>query len=274
MDTAVSILVAKRFEAYWKWGLLIIGVVLTYHLLSLSLIRTNILSGMVLFGFLVILGLFSLRKKVPFLPLGTAAGWLNFHIFSGLFTLVLFALHIGIEVPHGYLDVCLALVYLGVVLSGIIGLGLSTWVPKQLGNCGEEVIFERIPILQKQLREEAEGLMELTGKGELGKFYMSHVFPFFEKTQYSHTHLFNTDRTRQELLNNLRAKHSFFGDVERESAQKLETLIHTKFNLDRHATFQGFLKSWLFIHIPLTASLLILSMTHGIIAYLYSPRFF
>jgi len=226
------------------------------------------------FCLLLILALFSLRKKVPFLPLGTAAGWLKFHLLCGLFTLVLFTLHIGVGIPNGYLDVCLAMVYLGVIVSGIVGLGLSIWVPRQLVNCGEEVIFERIPILLKHLREEAEGLVELTGNGELGRFYISQVFPFFAKTHYSHSHLFNSDRTRQELLNNLRSKNSFFGALEQESAQKLTILINTKYNLDRHATLQGFLKSWLFIHIPLTASLLILSVTHGILIYLYSPRFF
>lgn len=270
----MSTRVVRKFEDYWIWGILALGVVLVYHLLTLSLVRTNILSGVTLFCLLLSLALFSVRKKVPFLPVGTAAGWLNFHIFCGLFSVVLFAVHIGVGLPNGYLDVSLAIVYLGVVISGIVGLGLSIWIPKQLANCGEEVIFERIPILQRQLRKEAEGLVESTGNGELGKFYISHVFHFFEKTQYSHTHFFNNDRTRQELLSNLRAKHSFFGTLERESAQQLETLIHTKYHLDRHATFQGFLKGWLFIHIPLTASLLLLSMTHGIIAYLYSPRIF
>ncbi len=270
----MSTRVVKQFEDYWIWGILALGVVLGYHLLTLSLIRTNILSGISLFGLLLSLALFSVRKKVPFLPVGTAAGWLKFHIYCGLFSVVLFAVHIGVGLPNGYLDVSLAIVYLGVVSSGLVGLGLSIWIPKQLANCGEEVIFERIPILQRQLRKEAEGLVESTGNGEFGKFYISQVVPFFERTQYSHTHFFNNDRTRQELLNNLRAKHSFFGALERESAQHLEALIHTKYNLDRHATFQGFLKGWLFIHIPLTASLLLLSMTHGIIAYLYSPRFF
>ncbi len=270
----MSIGISKPFESYWLWGLLSIGAVVVYHLLTLSLVRTNIVSGVSLYCLLLILALFSMRKKLPFLPLGTAAGWLKFHIFSGLFSVLLFALHIGIRLPNGTLDVSLGMVYLGVVATGILGLGLSIWIPKQLVNCGEEVIFERIPSLQRSLREEAEALVEATGNGELGKFYISHLFPFFEKTQYSYTHFFNNDRTRQELLTNLRAKNSFFGTLERKNAQKLETLIHTKYNLDRHATFQGFLKSWLFIHIPLTASLLILSMMHGIIAYLYSPRIF
>lgn len=270
----MSTRVAKRFEDYWIWGMLSLVVVLSYHFLSLALVRTNILSGVFLYFLLLSLALFSVRKKVPFLPLGTAAGWLKFHIYCGLFSVLLFALHIGVGLPNGNLEVSLAIVYLGVVGSGIVGLGLSIWIPKQLANCGEEVIFERIPILQRNLREEAEGLVASTGNGELAKFYVSHVFPFFEKTHYSHTHFFNNDRTRQELLNNLRAKNSFFGALERESAQQLETFIHTKYNLDRHATFQGFLKSWLFLHIPLTASLLLLSMTHGIIAYLYSPRIF
>ncbi len=270
----MSTRVIKRFEDYWIWGTLSLGVVVTYHFLSLALVRTNIVSGALLFCLLLSLALFSVRKKLPFLPLGTAAGWLKFHIFCGSFSILLFALHIDVGLPNGNLDVSLAIVYLGVVVSGLVGLGLSIWIPKQLVNCGEEVIFERIPLLQRDVREEAEGLVAATGNGELAKLYISHVFPFFEKTHYSYTHFFNNDRTRQELLNKLRAKNSFFGELERKNAQELELLIHMKYNLDRHATFQGFLKSWLFLHIPLTASLLLLSMTHGIIAYLYSPRLF
>lgn len=181
MDAAMSTRVAKRFEDYWIWGMLSLVVVLSYHFLSLALVRTNILSGVFLYFLLLSLALFSVRKKVPFLPLGTAAGWLKFHIYCGLFSVLLFALHIGVGLPNGNLEVSLAIVYLGVVGSGIVGLGLSIWIPKQLANCGEEVIFERIPILQRNLREEAEGLVASTGNGEPQNFTSATCFLFLKK---------------------------------------------------------------------------------------------
>ena len=187
--------------------------------------------------------------------------------------MLIFVLHLELRYPHGALETSVAVLYLAVAGSGVVGLVLSRVLPKRLVTHGEEVIFERIPSFQRNIREEAEGIVEETGSAELGEYYITHLSPFFAKTQHSLSHLRESDRPRQTLLDSLHAMDRYWGTKERESAKRLEYLINRKDDLDYQETLQRVLKSWLFIHIPLTAGLLIFSTVHGVLAYMYSPRF-
>jgi len=186
--------------------------------------------------------------------------------------MLIFVLHLDFRYPNGALEMSLAVLYLAVAGSGVVGLMLSRVLPKRLVTSGEEVIFERIPSLQRRIREEAEAIVEETGSAELGEYYITHLSPFFAKTQHSLSHLMESDRPRQTLLDNLRAMDRYWGTKERECAKRLEHLINKKDDLDYQETLQGVLKSWLFLHIPLSAGLLIFSTIHGVLAYMYSPR--
>ena len=268
----MSSLATRLPSSVWGWGGLAVATLSVYYLYSISLVRTNVISGCVLFILLLILVLYNLRKKIPSIPLGTSAVWLRFHIYAGLFSMLIFVLHLDFRYPYGALETSLAVLYLAVAGSGVVGLVLSRVLPKRLVTRGVEVIFERIPSFQRSIREEAEGLVEETGSAELGNYYMTHLSPFFAKTQHAVSHLMESDRPRQTLLDNLRAMDRYWGTKERESAKRLEDLINRKDDLDYHETLQGILKSWLFVHIPLSAGLLIFSMIHGVLAYMYSPR--
>src|SRR5262249_2941444 len=89
-------------------------------------------TGRLLLGTVLFLALYNARKKFPFLPLGTSATWLQWHIYAGLGSVGLFALHAGIPWPAGLLNSALAGFYLATVASGIIGLYLTRSIPQQL----------------------------------------------------------------------------------------------------------------------------------------------
>ena len=57
------------------------------------------------------LTLFNARKKLPFLPLASAATWMQIHIYLGWFSIFVFLLHIHFRVPHGLLEATLAGVF-------------------------------------------------------------------------------------------------------------------------------------------------------------------
>ncbi len=101
------------------------------------------------------LALYNVRKKLPFLPLGSSATWLQWHLYVGIGSVALFALHAGIRWPTGVLNSTLAAAYLATAGSGFLGLYLTRTIPRQLARVGEEVIYERIPALQMQVRTQA-----------------------------------------------------------------------------------------------------------------------
>jgi hypothetical protein len=193
-------------------------------------------------------------------------------VYAGLFSILIFVLHLDFRYPNGALERILTVFYLAVTGSGVVGLMLSKALPKRLVTRGEEVIFERIPKLQRRLREEAEEIVEETQSAELGDYYITNLSTFFAKTQHTVSHLMESERPRRTLIDHLRAMDRYWGLKERENAKRLEHLINKKDDLDYQETIQGVLKIWLFIHIPLTAGLLIFSTVHGVLAFLYSPR--
>ncbi len=254
--------------------MLTICVVLVYAAYTVTLRPTSFLSGWLLFVLMLALASYNIRKKLPFLPLGTSAGWLQFHIYAGLLTVVLFVLHSGLHVPNGVLEVTLALLYVAVAGSGIMGLALSRLLARRLAIHGEEVIFERIPAMRKHLRERAEELVERsvseTNSTVIADFHVSRLVPFFDGPRNFWGHLFESDRPRHTLLTALGALDRYLSTKEREYGGEIGSLIRGKDDLDHQDALQGTLKYWLFIHIPLTYSLLILSLVHAFLASAYS----
>src|SRR5437868_538369 len=123
-----------------------------------AMLRLSFLSGWILFALILALTFYNGRKKLPFLPLLSSEAWLQFHIYAGLLTAVLFAIHLGYRVPKGWLQGTLAWLYVLVMLSGFFGLFVSRTIPKRLTTRGGEVFFEEIPALRRQLQERAEAL--------------------------------------------------------------------------------------------------------------------
>src|SRR5262249_37496744 len=149
-----------------------------------ALPRFTYLSGWALVALMLLLTLFNGRKKIPFLPLISSQTWLQFHIYAGLFTGVLFAIHINYRMPTGWFEGALAWVYALVMVSGIVGLVLSRTTPKRLTTSGGEVIFERIPAIRHQCKMAVETLaLRSVAEGRspaIANFYMDHLKGFFE----------------------------------------------------------------------------------------------
>ena len=64
--------------------------------------------------------------------------------------------------------------------------------------------------------------------------------------------------------------HRFLNREEREVMKQIAELVRRKDTLDYHHSLQLTLKLWLFVHIPLTYSLLIFSLVHIVLVYAFS----
>lgn len=114
------------------------------------------LTGWLLLALCLGLTAYNLRKKLPFLPLLSSRVWLQFHAYAGLFAGVLFIFHLRFSIPGGAFNLVLAALFLAVTLSGIGGWWLSRVIPRRLTSAGGEVPFERIPIIRRDIRLQAE----------------------------------------------------------------------------------------------------------------------
>src|SRR4051812_36745386 len=97
--------------------------------LAVSLRPASLYSGWLLALLMVALAAYTLSKKLPFLPLGASSSWLQFHIYAGLLTVLVFVLHAGPHLPRGPLGWVMEVLFVGVAGSGLVGLGLSRAFP-------------------------------------------------------------------------------------------------------------------------------------------------
>lgn len=231
------------------------------------------LSGYLLLAAVLLLACYNLRKKLPQLPFASSTTWLQVHIYVGLATLVVFALHIGPSWPHGLIDRALAIVYFATFTSGVFGLYLTRTIPAQLARVGEEVIYERIPRFRRELRDRAHqaALEAVTTSGQttVADFYSAQLYDFFERPRGWWYVLRPTTRRRRSLLAEMQDLRRYLSAGEKDLLEKLFSLVRKKDDLDFHAARQGLLKGWLFVHIALTYALLLLAAVHGVAAHAY-----
>lgn len=239
----------------------------------LSLQSSSFWSGWILIGAVLFLAAYNVRKKLPMLPLGSSAGWLQCHIYAGLLSGVLFAVHIGYRVPNGGLETGLAALYLIVFLSGVGGLVLSRVLATRLTTRGDEVLFERIPVIVRRIREEVQGMVlnciSETETSMVPEFYRVRLQPFFARPRYQVHHLVHSNRPYQSLLLEMRSQHRYLNDRERDVMREIEDCVQIKNTLDYQYTLQSTLKHWLFLHVPLTYALLIFAAAHIVLVYSY-----
>ena len=260
-------------------GFAILVVVPTAILIGLqafnvALYQEQFLSGWLLIGVVLLLVLYNARKKLSMLPIGTAANWLQLHIYLGLLSILLFFLHVSWRIPDGWLEGLLAVFFIGVSLSGVIGLYLNRRLSKLLTRRGEEIIFERIPGFIAELRTEAEELALQcaagTNSSTISDFYAADLAPFFSGPKNLIRHFRGSRQTLFDLIKQTSNMDRYLNDKEREFAGKLRQLIEKKDELDYQYALQAILKGWLFIHIPLTYGMIILAAIHLVLAYAFS----
>lgn len=257
--------------------LLVAGVlcVLLWRTLEAALRPQALYSGFALLLLLLLLTAFNARKKLPFLPLLRASHWLQFHIYSGFLSVLLYGLHTEFRFPSGTLEISLSLLFAIVALSGFVGLFLSRSLPPLMARSGEPLTYEAIPKFEFRLRREAEDLVKRaeksSGTSAVGDLYMQHLSAHFKPQSVWAFLLGKPKKMLSGALENIDKVQRYTGEDEHEVLEQLRACVRQKHNLDTQKGSQFLLRGWLFVHIPFTYSLLITSFAHAWIVLVYIP---
>lgn len=230
-------------------------------------------SGALLLAAVVFLALYNVRKKLTFLPLGRSKTWLQIHIYVGLGAVWLFLLHTSFRIPNGVFETVLAGLYLTVTVSGLYGLYLTRTIPSRLAALGEEVIWERIPGLRRQVAERVQELVLATRDESsdhvIMDIYSRLLFRFFTGSRGWSYYLRPTSTLRRQLLAELEGLRRYLGEPQQKLVEELAMLAARKDDLDYHDALQGWLKCWLFAHIGGTYALLLFAAMHAVLAHAF-----
>ena len=230
------------------------------------------LTGWALLTGMLVLTIYNVRKKLPFLPLGKSETWLQIHIYLGFFTTLLLLIHLNFRVPHGGFEVTLAWLFGLVSGSGMVGLFFTRVLPRRLAARGGEVVFEKIPAIRHALKTEAEDLAvgQQAKSLVIAQFYTKRLAAFFSGPKDFWKHLSESRREVSGWLAELEDLRRLATEADRKKIERLSTLVRQKDGLDHHRALQLPLRLWLFVHIPLTYGLIIFTVLHIVLVFAFA----
>jgi len=232
------------------------------------------LDGWLLFGFMFMQLVFHFRRKRRQWSLGTATLWMRAHIYFGFFSVALFILHSDASLPDSLFEWMIWSAFVLVVLSGIVGVYLSIFIPRMLDKETGAVSFDGIPALRAQLALEANGLaraaLSETGSKAVSEVYAETLFYYFAAPANLLAHLGNSRLPLKAMLGKIDSMTHFLDETGQERLHSLRGMVIKKDKLDHQFALQGMLKAWLFVHVPATYALVIFTILHVIVVHAFS----
>ena len=249
----------------------------------------GILLGSCALGLMVFAALLGLRKRFLGLRIGRLKNWMRGHLWLGLLTVPFVLLHAGF-LMGGPLTAVLFVLTLVVGVSGVVGAILQHILPSMLTReVTMETIFEQIPHIREQLREEGEALVVAacapapakaaaakadaasaeggvatatmpvnTGAEALQHFWEAQLAPFL------------VEASGKSMLANPAGSEAAFRRLRtmlpvqvHPTVDTLESLAEEARQLKRQQSIHYWLHGWLFVHVPLSYALLALAMLHA-----------
>jgi hypothetical protein len=218
------------------------------------------------------------RKRLPRLPIGTARSWLKAHIWLGLLSVPLILFHAGFRCG-GLLERVLLVVFAVVIASGIAGVVFQQYLPRVMKeSTNREAMFEQLPHVCAALRATADAEVVATcgslfppadGSSRehegLREFYIATVRPFLAVNIGQHAPLLNASRADAVFSQMRRAVPT----SSHSTLAWLASICDERRELARQARLHKWLHLWLFFHVPLSLSLLVLAIAHVIASVYY-----
>jgi hypothetical protein len=256
-------LASLLFLATWQWTVQVDR--------SLGISAFN--SGWVLFAVLVFLTLFSVRKRLPFMPLLPASLWFMLHTIGGFLALFLFLLHTDSMGSKGFYGQVLTVLFFITSISGVIGLFIEKVYPRQLTCSGGEIIYERIPGEIAEIRDEVESLIlkctEENGTSTLAEHYLETLHWYFQKPRFFINNIFVSHLSQHWVRQQCMILERFLSEKERVYLDKVYMLAERKRKIDFHYALQTLLKTWLLVHIPLAGAVMAMVLWHLILILVF-----
>ncbi len=250
--------------------------------------------GIVAYAIFIFGALLSLRKRFVLWPIGSVQSWMRAHIWLTLLTIPLVLLHSGFR-WGGPMTVLLVALYTVVMLSGIYGLILQHQLPAIMKErLPAENVYQQIPYVRSRLVQAAKKLHEdlrsptpsvavpvvahataaeepvafladAPSEAALAEFLEEQVLPYLQARRGGGLRLSDQDYA-EELFRfmNLSVSEGYRGRVAEMQAWCEERRL-----LDLQIRYHYWLHGWLFVHVPLSFLLLLLTAWHAIVTVFY-----
>ncbi len=239
------------------------------------------LDGWVLAGGMALQVSFHIAKTAGLSP-KSATRWRKIHIFAGYLVIAAFISHSDFSLPDTGFEWALWTGFVLVTLSGIFGTYL-VWSQRAKGRIDEGVSYDRIPALRAELelaflRAIAEtdppaAAIDLPGLPHdawITDLYTTHLEDFFQGPRNFTAHLIGSQRPLKRLTDAIDNLSRYVDQQSQAKLAYIKNLVVEKDRLDFARVSLGLARGWLFVHVPVTYALIVLTVLHILVVYSFS----
>ncbi len=240
------------------------------------------LDGWMLAGGMALQLYFHIAIKSARLSPKSAGRWRKFHIFLGYLLIAVFVSHSDFSMPDTAFEWALWTGFVLVTLSGIFGAYLA-WSLRAKGRIDERITFDRIPTLRTELARDLHAAVAETDPATaqitlpgiphdawIVDLYANHLRDFFAGPRNFAAHLIASQRPLKRLTDEIDNLSPYLDQQSQEKLAAIKTLVVEKDRLDFARVHLGLTRSWLFVHVPVTYALIVLTVLHVVVVYAYS----
>jgi hypothetical protein len=239
------------------------------------------LDGWVLAGGMALQICFHIAKTAGLSP-KSATRWRKFHIFIGYLVIAAFISHSDFSLPETGFEWALWTGFVLVTLSAIFGTYL-VWSLQAKGRIDEGVSYDRIPTRRAELAQgvhaavaetdpaaAAIALPGLPHDAWIKDLYTTHLADFFQGQRNFTAHLIGSQRPLKRLTDEIDNLSRYVDQQSQAKLAAIKNLVVEKDRLDSAQVSLGLTKGWLFVHVPVTYALIVLTVLHILVVYAFS----
>ena len=210
--------------------------------------------------------LLHVKKRKPDALRGSELAWRRFHIASGFFVILVFALHTRLSLPDTAFEWSIWILFVVVAVSGVAGSILIRAIPSRLERVGERLEPDQLAAaaadLSKQASQTAMDSARLGGTLALSDLYASTLNGHFRAPKNGLAHLKGSRRPLQRLLFEIDNLRTHFEREGYDTLEQMKELVEKKDRIDFQYAHERVLVAWLAVHLPATYALVLLSILH------------
>lgn len=242
------------------------------------------LDGWLLAGGMSLQLAFHIALKTTSLAPKSAALWRKAHIFVGYLLIAAFISHSDFSLPDTGLEWALWTGFMVVTLSGIFGTYLE-WSLKARGVIDEGIGYDRIPARRAELAREVQTVVAKVEQAAtalalptppydawITDLYISHLREYFKGQRNFVAHLIGSQRPLKRLTDEIDSLSRYVDQRGQEKLATIRSIVVEKDRLDFARVYLGLAKGWLFVHVPVTYSLMVLTVLHIVVVYAFTSR--
>ncbi len=248
-----------------------------------SLRDPRYLDGWVLAGGMCLQVGFHVATKVGRLSPKAVSRWRGVHVALGLFLIAAFLSHSNVSLPDSGFEWALWAGFVLVTLSGIFGATLA-WSSKAGNRIEQNIDLDRLEIRRRALAREVDAavakpspaaaastiLPPLPYDAWILDLHTNHLRDFFQGPRNAAAHVVCSPRPLERLTDEIDNLSRFVDENAQGKLAVLRHLVVEKDHLDFARVRHALTKGWLFVHVPATYALIVLSVLHVVVAYAFT----